>query len=148
MSVVVFRDGVLAADCKAYGGRGQVSPGWKSKLHRLPDNSRIGIVSAILGEPERFLALLNADNNPLEWKGDKPDLRALMIAPNGSLFLFEDSIWPSGPINAGEFYAIGSGSDYAMGAMAMGASAVEAVRVAIQFDPNCGGEPHTLDREG
>ena len=36
------------------------------------------------------------------------------------------------------FTAWGSGRDYAMGAMARGATAVEAVQIASQFDINCG----------
>ncbi len=35
-------------------------------------------------------------------------------------------------------YAIGSGRDYAMGAMAMGADAIGAVKVASTFDIQCG----------
>lgn len=37
-------------------------------------------------------------------------------------------------------FAAGSGCDYAYGAMAMGATAEEAVRAAIRFDVGCGGE--------
>lgn len=34
--------------------------------------------------------------------------------------------------------AVGSGRDYALGAMAMGASAALAVEIACRFDPSCG----------
>lgn len=37
-----------------------------------------------------------------------------------------------------DFMAWGSGRDFAMGAMAMGAGAVKAVEVACQLDTNCG----------
>ena len=33
-----------------------------------------------------------------------------------------------------DFWAVGSGEEYALGAMAMGASAAQAVEVASQFD--------------
>jgi len=39
-----------------------------------------------------------------------------------------------------EFFAIGSGAPYAIGAMAMGASPEEAVALASRFDPATGGE--------
>ena len=42
-----------------------------------------------------------------------------------------------------DFVAIGSGSDYAYGAMAMGAGPEVAVQVASGFDVNTGGEVHT-----
>lgn len=43
-----------------------------------------------------------------------------------------------------EFYAIGSGGPYAMGAMAMGAPPLEAVAIASRFDPGTGGEIETM----
>lgn len=36
------------------------------------------------------------------------------------------------------FWAAGSGADYAMGAMAAGKDAKEAVEIACRFDINCG----------
>lgn len=147
MSVVVYRNGVLAADSRAYGGRGQCSPGEKRKVHQLPDGGRVGIVSAKLGEPERFLAWIKDGADPTAWAGEKPDLRALLVKADGSVFLFEDGPYPSGPITCDAFYAIGSGSDFALGAMAMGATAQEAVGVAIRFDPNSGGTVATLSKD-
>lgn len=146
MSVVVYKDGILAADTRAYGGRGQTSPGQKAKIHRLEDGTRVGIVSAVLGEPERFLSWLKDGADRTKWTGDKPDLRALIIRPNGEVFLADDSIWFSGPIECAT-YAIGSGSDYALGAMAMGATAKQAVYVACDLDQNSGPPVQTLERE-
>lgn len=138
MSVVVYRDGIMAADSRAYGGHGHPSPGTKNKIHRLPDGSRIGIVSARPGEPERFLAWLVEGGKPIDWVGDKPDLRALRIDCEGRASLYEDSIWPSGPIDPGPFYAIGSGTELALGALWAGATAEPAVEAAIAFDNNTG----------
>lgn len=41
--------------------------------------------------------------------------------------------------------AVGSGSEYALGAMAAGVSAAEAVRIAMRFDVNTGGDIQTID---
>lgn len=146
MSVVAFKEGILAADTCAYGGRGQASPGQKAKIHRLEDGTRVGIVSAVLGEPERFLAWMKDGEDRTKWTGDKPDLRALIIRPSGEVFLADDSIWFSGPIECAT-YGIGSGGDYAQGAMAMGASAKQAVYVACDLDPYCGAPVQTLERD-
>lgn len=43
-----------------------------------------------------------------------------------------------------QFYAIGSGGPYAIGAMAMGATPEEAVALASRFDPATGGHIETL----
>lgn len=144
MSIVVYKDGILAADTRAYGGRGQTSPGQKAKIHRLEDGTRVGIVSAVLGEPEKFLAWMKEGADRTKWTGDKPDLRALIIHPNGEVFLADDSIWFSGPIECAT-YAIGSGGDFALGAMAMGASAKQAVYVACDLDVHCGAPVQTLE---
>ena len=48
------------------------------------------------------------------------------------------------PINA-PFYAIGSGSHFALGAMWQGASAAEAVQAAIVFDTGSGGEVDVIE---
>lgn len=147
MSVVVLCDGVLAADSRAYGGSGNPSPGTKAKIHRLDDGRRVGIVSAKLGEPERFLSWLKAGDGPNAWVGDRPDLRAVVVMPTGEVFLHDDSIWPSGPISCDEFVVLGSGQEYALGALHMGATAAQAVEAAIRFDCNSGAPVRVLTRE-
>jgi len=146
MSVVAYRDGVLAADSRAYGGKWCASPGAKRKIHRLEDGTRIGITSGIVGMPERFLAWLAAGADPKAWGEGAPDLRALIIKPGGEVFLVDDGLHFSGPIEC-EFYAIGSGGDFALGAMAAGMPAREAVGIACQFDQHCGGPVTVLHEE-
>jgi ATP-dependent HslUV protease subunit HslV len=46
-----------------------------------------------------------------------------------------------------EFYALGSGSRIAYGALAAGASAEEAVRIAARYDTSTGGEVVVLRRD-
>ncbi len=43
------------------------------------------------------------------------------------------------------YYAYGSGRDYAIGALAMGATAVQAVEAACQWDSGCGNGIDTLE---
>lgn len=73
----------------------------------------------------------------------KPDLdggsvEVLLIDSDGTHPRFATGLQVPTRVN-GEFFAIGSGADYAMGAMAMGASAEEAVRIAARYDLNTGG---------
>lgn len=138
MSTVVYKDGDLASDSKAYGGKGMPSPGLKNKARRLQDGTRVGVVTAIVGMAERFTAWLEAGADPAAWGQGDADLRALVIRPDGGLYLYDDSLWPSGPIKSAR-YAIGSGSEYAMAAMLMGADIVRAVEVAAELDPHTGG---------
>ncbi|WP_426287520.1 hypothetical protein [Luteibacter sp. E-22] len=132
MSTIAYRDGVMAADTRAYGGRGEPSPGRKRKIHKLDDGSVVGVSTATLGLSERFVAWLKGGGDPKDFD-DKFDLRAVLVKPDGALYVADDTPYFSGPMET-DFYAIGSGACYAMGAMAMGATAEEAVRVACEHD--------------
>jgi hypothetical protein len=125
----------MAADSRAYGGSWQASPGTKAKIHNV-EGVRFGVTSAKVGQPEQFMDWARSAKGATELTGEL-NFRAMMIDEEGRVFLFDSSPWASGPIDC-EFYAIGSGADFAMGAMAMGASAEEAVRIACQLDPHCG----------
>lgn len=73
----------------------------------------------------------------------------LVIKPDGTawcaMMLHPELIRVSAP------FAIGSGADFALGAMACGKTAAEAVEIASQFDVNTGGSivtvaiPHNLE---
>lgn len=148
MSVVVYRDGVLAADSKAYGGKYQTSPGLKRKVHRLPDGTRVGVTTCVIGMAERFVQWMEAGADPEGWGADpKPDLRAIIVRPDGQVFLCDDGLHFSGPIETSR-YAIGSGAEFALGAMSMGADAVRAVEVACEHDFHSGGPVISLAAEG
>lgn len=137
MSVVAYKDGVLAADSRAYGGSWQASPGQKAKIHQLADGTRVGITSSVIGMPDRVLAWLRGGGVPSDFGAGDMDCRVLMVKPNGDVYLGSGSPYLTGPIRCAS-YAIGSGCDFAMGAMAAGATAEEAVRIACRLDPNCG----------
>jgi ATP-dependent protease HslVU (ClpYQ) peptidase subunit len=72
------------------------------------------------------------DNSELEAIELQPDC-IYLYGPSGARYAITD-----------EFYAIGSGGPYAMGAMAMGATPEEAVAIASRFDPGTGGDVETF----
>lgn len=61
-----------------------------------------------------------------------------MISPQGRVLIVETDMVPF-DIKA-DFYAEGIGRELAMGALAMGATAEEAARVAIKYSTGCGGK--------
>lgn len=147
MSVVAYRDGVMAADTRAYGGTWSASPGAKTKIHMLEDGTRVGITSSVVGQPERVAAWLRGGAIPEDWGAGDVLSSMLMVKPDGGVFLARDSLYFAGPIEC-TYYAIGSGSDYALGAMAMGASAARAVEIACELDPHCGGRVSVVPARG
>lgn len=74
--------------------------------------------------------------------GIKPSFSSVAIDDKGRVWYCGDSlVWL--PISL-RHWAIGSGCDYAMGAMAAGASAAKAVRIASGLDTNSGVGVDTL----
>lgn len=141
MTTIVWRDGTLAADTRAYSG----SPtpiGYKRKIFEGPDGSLYGISTPQPGFSEQIAAWLMA---PVDEKADtmpqmaEKGFQALEITPEGDVYYYCDSFHPSGPL-MGPWFAIGSGEDYAVGALRMGATAEEAVEVGMEFDPWTGGD--------
>lgn len=136
MTTIAFRDGALAADTGVNAG-GSISF-HRCKLRRIGD--------AIYG----FCGAAQLQNVVFDYfeipKGDKPKfddelfVNVLKVNQDG-VFMIERNLEPY-PVN-GDFYAIGSGSDLALGAMATGASAVRAIEIAIEFDDaTCGTVDH------
>ncbi len=64
----------------------------------------------------------------------------LVIAPHGAWVFQEPGIVPV----TSPYYAMGTGRDFALGAMAVGASATEAVRAAMRHDTCSGGDVTVL----
>lgn len=141
MTVVAYRAGVLAADTMAIHNE-------HIKVLNSPKVfKRRGCLCAAAGDlvpPNPLLAkwffAVEGDEKRPAYHGMKFDL--IVITPEGQIQLWDQRGEPE--ILDVPFYAIGSGKEFAMGAMAMGASAVEAVRVAIKWCPTVGG--HVVSR--
>ncbi len=134
MTTVVYRDGIMVADSRAYGGD-KVPIGEKVKIRRLADGTLIGATSTIVG----------GSGWAMDWyeqgcpapPGGSVNLPAsftlLAVKPNGDGYMANDQPALTGPLRA-PFFAIGSGEGYALGAMAHGANAVQAVAVSCDLD--------------
>jgi ATP-dependent protease HslVU (ClpYQ) peptidase subunit len=145
MSVVVYKGGVMAADSRAYSGCPHPM-GSKRKIHRLADGSLLGITSNVVGMPERVKTWIEAGMDGDAEMPVNPIFDALLIRPNGEVFLFCDGYSPSGPLTA-EAFSIGSGKKYAYGAFQMGAGAIEAINATIACDMWTGAPIHSLTLE-
>ena len=146
MTTIAFRDGVMASDSRAYAGD-SAHMGFKTKIFALEGRetqSLLGISSVEPGAGEALKAWIEGGSK----KKDRPELNqmnfaALHVMPDGSAYFYINSFNPSGPV-LDEFYAIGSGERYALGAMAMGARSKDAVGIAIRYDPWTSGEVNVL----
>lgn len=144
MTTIVYRDGILAADSRGYSGD-QTAIGNKMKIHRLADGTIFGISTNNVGGDSLIKNWIEDGCKHPENGDVKPDsFSILMIKKNGEVFFANDNYGFSGPLDA-PFYAIGSGRKYALAALHLGKSAVEAVEVACIFDLWSGGPVNTKE---
>lgn len=143
MTIVAYRDGVIASDSLLLQG-GEVRCGEVRKIGRAANGGVAGASGSFM-ECHRFLSWVEGGFSASFHAGDPEAFSAILVQPDGTINI----VSPDGnlcPVNA-PFKAIGCGYQVALGAMYMGASAVEAVRAAIELDPFCGGAVATLELE-
>jgi hypothetical protein len=135
MTTIAWDGESIAADRRACGNA-IMSVG---KLFRLPDGSVLGGAGDYAEVVEVVAWVLdgcNPDARPRFADGEGSSL--LLARPDGTAYWLT---WPylrQVQINE-RFAAEGSGSQFALGAMAMGASARRAVQISAKFDPYTGG---------
>lgn len=136
MTVIAYRDGVMAADTLASDGLLKVAG--LRKVVRGSDGTLYGLAGAagICCGIARWV-----DGG---CEGDRPPLRVgdhtadvLVVTPDGAISAWTDMGAEDYP--GASYMAIGSGSAVAMGALHAGADAEGAVRAAIEHGLNCGG---------
>lgn len=139
MSVITYRDGIMAADSRAYSG-GHRPIGRKVKIRRLEDKTLVGITSGAVGLAEWLHQWVQdgcLETMPLPPGHADAEFNILHVMSDGRALFCADALTTTGPLEA-PFFAIDSGASYALGAMAHGASATEAAAIAAEMDPLCG----------
>jgi ATP-dependent protease HslVU (ClpYQ) peptidase subunit len=144
MSTVVFRDGVLAADTLMVQG----SIKCPESMHKLARGRTHPVIYAMAGKTAALAASVRIlESMPVApWNGGEFPARLpldgscelVAFHRDGRIFSFEtDGLWFE-PAEV-PFMALGSGSKAALGALHMGADAVQAVEIAALVDAYTGG---------
>lgn len=118
----------MAADSRAYTGN-KVPIGHKEKIVNI-NGVLVGASSTRPGTVERALKWFREG---MKTPVPDADFALLAVYPNGEAIYATGDCNPSGPLRA-DYFAIGSGEEYALGAMAAGCTAEEAVRIACWLD--------------
>lgn len=131
MTTIAIRDGIMAADTSVWEG---CYRGSKQKIVR----TSLGHLFATCGDSgitERLAKWIEdgESEDRLPRIVEKTDFAALVLYRDGSVGHYTERFMRS--MIDGPFFALGSGNEFALGAMAMGASAEKAVEIACQFDP-------------
>ena len=142
MTCIAYRDGVIAADTQETFGTRKIKTA--GKVFRVPSGPNKGHYLCMSGASFVGQKLVEWYTDP---KSKEPPVVAadpdddealvefLVVTPARKLFLLNESR-ALVPFDA-PFYAIGSGGDYAMGAMECGRNSIEAVRIACKHDAYC-----------
>ena len=139
MTTIAFKSGVLVFDSlvtQEDSYLGSMIKGIKTKKY----------LAAAAGNAEDVAAFLRWVETDLDMD-KKPDsvecdINAILINKKNDIILFDSGLSPY-HIKT-KFFALGSGGHFAMGAMAHGATALEAVKVARKLDTKTGGRIRKL----
>lgn len=135
MSVIAWDGKTLAADRQASCG-GRITTTVKIFSH---DDKLIGLIGPHESAHRLYNWILNGMNPisfpaNLETDGGIPTV--YVIHKSGHTVKFEDCPYPI--VIKDKLWADGGGGDLALGAMAMGATAAEAVEIASKYNVHCG----------
>jgi 20S proteasome alpha/beta subunit len=133
-TIVCNREG-MAADKRSTGGAIMKV----TKLFRVN-----GSIIGAAGNFEQILRFVEWRRNPEQRPtfASETSLNALELMPNGKILWWGAEMVPITVED--EYYAVGSGSPYALGALAMGASLKEAVKIANRWDEQTGPQVQTM----
>ena len=138
MTTIAYRNGVLAADTAMCRGDAKYADAIV-KIAKLPDGRLAAAVGSAgyCGEWLRWCQDGGEEaKRPTPKEGEGFFDTGLIVELSGELLIFEPTGWfRCHP----EYYALGSGREFAIGAMAAGAGPEAAVRVAVKHDQGSGG---------
>ena len=136
MTVIAYKNGILASDSLVTLGTARA--GSVRKICRGPNGSLAGLCGNTAYSDMFMSWIKSGEPNSAPDLSSDSSFTAIVIRPNGKVYMACSSTTLF--LLKSPFHSIGSGSDFAVGAMEMGATAEEAVRVAIKHCISCGGK--------
>ena len=135
MTTVAFDGKTLAADTLACWG---TTPSYRTKIWRTPKNKRWKAIG-IAGNTYNVLPVADficgrTTKKPKQFENDG---MIMLVDKQNKLWMMDGQ---QVPVEAPMRFAMGSGGDFALGAMAAGKTAAEAVAIAATLDVNTGGK--------
>lgn len=145
MTAIAYRDGTLAADSLTLGDG--VVRGYSRKIVRS-EKGTLGASAGLAGTAQMFWNWIENGridewieagfSDPLPVNAERNQFGAIIVTATARVICVD---WQGKAIEIdAPFYAEGGAEIFLIGAMAAGASAEEAVRLAIKYDVGCGGE--------
>lgn len=138
MSVIAYKNGIIAADNAMTRDNSMLVKG--CKLFKVRSGPRKGFVIGYVGDVGELNRIakqyMTGEDGPVPCVPDDSDNEIVVMDPTGGIIEVDHAMIET-ELDAEPFFAWGTGGAYAFGAMEMGASAVEAVRIACKYDRGC-----------
>lgn len=144
MTIIAYRDGVISADSQITSYSGVIT----SQFYKLSTNSDgwLGGGAGDIYDISAFRGWVNKGCKKTFKGAERDNFEAILVDPDGFVHVIDKrGILAK---DKADYYASGSGAQVALGAMAHGASAIEAVHIAIKLITTCGGEVCSLRHVG
>lgn len=144
MSVVAYRDGVMACDARVTAG-GLVI-GSMIKVRRFGDGKDVVLCGAV-GDADSIIQFFKyvesgMDADYLPSFGSDVTFSGMTVDADSNVYLYYNSMNQC-EVTA-PYYAIGSGDEVAMGAMYFKSTAIDAVKAACAHTTTCGGPIYAI----
>lgn len=141
MTALAYRNGVMAADTQLVADN-------TVQGHMIKCKKVNGWLVGGAGNAASLAMFLDwCEKGMLDHNKPKPEnIGAILVNPKGEVFHLDDEMFMYQVHD--DFHCQGSATDILRGAMAFGASAEEAVAVAIQEDASCGGKITVIKLDG
>lgn len=134
MSVIAWDGKIIASDRMCTWGD---TLSTTRKIFKLANGNIVGFTGTLgagLAMKHWYENGADIDKFPDVQKSD--DWTTFVVADHGWLMFYEKQPFPIEVID--KFYAFGSGREVALGVMAMGGSAIQAVKIASKYCSGCG----------
>lgn len=138
MTTIAFKDGVLAADRRVSADG--VIIGEMAKIHRWGSLAYATCGGCIDGE--KFETWLLSGSEEFDLELDEDFTAAIFGAKDGTITVWSNT--GSWRVKA-SMYALGSGANFALGAMQAGATPEQAIIIASTFDTRTGNTVDVID---
>lgn len=161
MTTIAYRDGVMAADTRVVNGADMINLGEQRKIHEPGEeeywsvNGDRIICFGLSGSLTDLLAFKELLSEGVTFKTKAPDhlvgdSNLLCVGEQGNVWMVSAYKQRDGSMaftvsSVQPPFAIGSGSVYASAVMAVGKSAVDAVKAACKLDVYSGGRIETWE---
>lgn len=142
MTCIAYRDGIMAADSGCWGAGGNVVTGFVRKIRRAKNPQMAGALIGCAGASgviQAFHLWLEAGGGGEKIAVKAGDgFQALVVHPDGGVTRYDEE-WLPFEMQA-PYHVIGRSDAFMLGALAAGATAEEAVRLALKHTDGGAGD--------